>query len=252
MTTNITHVAVVVPARNEAALLPATLKAIHQARERLLLTHPGVSVSITVALDCTTDISRELLACHLDVSSISVEAGRVGTARNAGIAAACAAQSVPLTQLWIANTDADTQVPEHWLQRHYELASQGVEVLVGTVEPGGRHVDPALLRRWFAHHDLREGHGHVHGANLGIRADVLRHLGGFPDQGLHEDRDLIAKARGQNMRVIATDSCRVTTSARLRGRAKGGFADFLAGLEGTRRVGPAPLPPDSGFRAVDY
>ena len=239
--------AVVVPARNEAVLLPATLRALHRAKGRLGQTHPHISVSITVVLDCTTDISQELLACHLDVSSISVEAGRVGTARNAGVAAACAAQPLPLAQLWIANTDADTQVPEHWLQRQYELASQGVEVMAGTVEPSGSHLDPALLRRWFAHHDLREGHGHVHGANLGIRADALRRLGGFAEQGLHEDRDLVAAARMQGMKVIATDSCRVITSARLQGRVQGGFADFLARLEGNYRLEPAPPPQDSGL-----
>ena len=245
MTLPLAQVAVVIPARNEAALLPATLRATGIARARLLQSHPHLAVTVTVVLDSTTDESAELLARHADVTTLSVTAGLVGTVRNAGIAAACTAAALPLAQMWIANTDADSEVPPHWLQRHVELAAQGAQMVVGTVEPRRHELEAAQLQRWLAQHQLGENHPHVHGANLGVRADVFTRLGGFKDQGLHEDRDLVARARARGATVVATDSCRVKTSGRMRGRVSGGFADFLAGLadaEQAERVLSPPRP----------
>lgn len=232
------EIAVVIPARNEAALLPAALQALGVAREQLLHSHPHVAVTVTVVLDSTTDGSAEVLAGYPQVRTLSVQAGLVGTARNTGIAAARAASAAPLQRLWIANTDADSEVPPHWLARQLELAGQGAQLVVGTVEPHGGELDSGLLQRWRAQHHLGEDHRHVHGANLGIRADAFTRLGGFADQGLHEDRDLVDRARALGLSVVATDSCRVATSGRLRGRVAGGFADFLARLED---AGPAGL-----------
>lgn len=238
MSTPITCMAVVVPARNEAALLPAALTALDAATRAFTAKNPGVTVSVTVALDSTTDNSRELLAQHRGVQTVTLEAGLVGTARNAGIVTAWARAQVPPEQLWIANTDADSEVPSHWLQRQYELAIAGAHMVVGTVEPGSLEAQGNLMQRWLARHEFREGHPHVHGANLGLRADVFTGLGGFKDQGLHEDRDLVRQARARGYKVLSTDSCRVKTSGRLQGRVNGGFADFLGALG--RQVGAGP------------
>ena len=81
----------------------------------------------------------------------------------------------------------------------------------------------------------------MHGANLGVRGDVFTSLGGFPDVGLGEDHELVAKANMQECRVIATDTCRVGTSARLHGRVLGGFADFLAHIDQTAEDPDATL-----------
>lgn len=249
MSVPLAKIAVVIPARNEAPLLPATLRATRIARNHLLQSHPHVAVSVTVVLDSTSDGSAEFLARQLDVHTLSVNAGLVGTVRNTGIYSACTSAATPLEQLWIANTDADSEVPPHWLQQHVELAAKGAQVVVGTVEPQRQELDPVLLQRWLSLHDLREGHHHIHGANLGIRADVFTRLGGFKDQGLHEDRDLVTRARALGVPVVATDSCRVKTSGRLQGRVSGGFADFLATLNdsGQAQLVLSPPQPTNGL-----
>jgi glycosyltransferase involved in cell wall biosynthesis len=230
MTRAIGEIAVVVPSRNEALLLPRALEALDAAIVRFTRLAPRVLTSLTVVLDSTTDHSAEILAAHPTVRVHSVCVGRVGGARNAGVAAALALAHVPPSQLWIATTDADSIVPVHWLACHHAFATDSADVLVGTVEPVAADVARPALARWFACHELREGHPHVHGANLGFRADVFEALGGFADQTVHEDRDFVGLARARGHAVVATDSCRVITSGRVRGRLEGGFADFLAAL----------------------
>lgn len=69
--------------------------------------------------------------------------------------------------------------------------------------------------------------GHVHGANLGIRADVLRRGGGFPPLAVHEDVRLIERVRAQGARVVASAGAEVCMSGRLVGRAPDGYARYL-------------------------
>lgn len=235
------EIAVVVPSRNEAALLPRALSALEESTRRMTLKFPHVRISVTVVLDSSTDTSVELLARHPQVRVRSVAFGRVGAARNAGIAAVLSGSGVPSPRLWIATTDADSAVPVDWLEQHYARAVAGADVLVGTVEPFQAELTHSRLVQWHAWHELREGHSHVHGANLGFRADIFTALGGFPDISLHEDREFVLSARAKGYTVHATDSCRVRTSGRLQGRVEGGFADFLATLEVLpgNRVDPA-------------
>ncbi len=240
MRTHISRIAVVVPARDEAQLLPATLTALGVATAHFAIMNPHVVVSIIVVLDSTTDGSKELLHCYPEVHVVSVDVGRVGAARNAGVAAARALQGKAPGELWIANTDADTEVPKHWLQRQFELAVAGADVVVGSAVPKQDDVSTSVMLRWLEFHQLGEGHPHIYGANLGFRADVFAALCGFRDQGLHEDRDFVGQSRALGYRVVATDTCRVSTSGRLRGRASGGFADFLSKLEGQDE--PAAVP----------
>ncbi|MCQ9165995.1 MULTISPECIES: glycosyltransferase family 2 protein [unclassified Arthrobacter] len=240
MTRAIREIAVVVPSRNEALLLPRTLEALNSAIQRFTGLLPEVLASLTVVLDSTTDHSAQILAAHPTVRVGTVCAGRVGGARNAGVAAALALARVPPSQLWIATTDADSTVPVEWLVRHHAFATGGADVLTGTVEPAAADLGRHALAQWFACHDLGEGHPHVHGANMGFRADVFEALGGFADQALHEDRDFVALARARGHAVVATDSCRVTTSGRRHGRLDGGFAAFLAALDPGREPSRAP------------
>ncbi|PPK65047.1 hypothetical protein V5P93_004208 [Actinokineospora auranticolor] len=93
----------------------------------------------------------------------------------------------------------------------------------------------ALLR--YAHvldkARLPEGHGNVYGANLGIRADAYDAVGGFGSLSTGEDHDLWRRlGQGGHPRAYA-DHITVTTSARTRGRARGGLADLLDSLEST-------------------
>ena len=73
-------------------------------------------------------------------------------------------------------------------------------------------------------------HPHVHGANLGLRADAYLAVGGWsvPEHG--EDQQLFADLRAAGYTVASPRSLVVTTSGRSRSRVRGGFADVLNAL----------------------
>lgn len=223
---NIDHVLVAIPARNEADVLASCLKAVRQACEQLQRERP-VTVQTVVALDHCTD-SSETIARRAGVTCVIPIRRGVGAARRAAVLAGLAV-GTDTARVWIANTDADTRAPQHWLARQIALADAGHDLVLGTVEPEG--LPAPLMASWSARHDLAEGHSHVHGANLGIRGSTYEEIGGFANLRLHEDADLVSRARSRGARVIATDVVRVRTSGRRRGRAVGGFADYLAALD---------------------
>jgi cellulose synthase/poly-beta-1,6-N-acetylglucosamine synthase-like glycosyltransferase len=67
----------------------------------------------------------------------------------------------------------------------------------------------------------------VHGANLGVRADAYVDVGGFSHLKVAEDHCLWGRLRQRGWRIRSCAKTVVTTSARLQGRAVGGFADTL-------------------------
>jgi hypothetical protein len=89
------------------------------------------------------------------------------------------------------------------------------------------------------------GHRHVYGANLGVRADAYLAVGGFPGDGAGEDHGLWTRLRAAGYPVISSAASRVTTSARLRGRAEGGLADLLRSLQAGCLPAPVEPPLDS-------
>lgn len=131
---------------------------------------------------------------------------------------------------WIAFTDADSRVPTHWLTTHLAMAEAGSDCLVGTVSPRPDTGSAALIAKWHSHHTLLEDHPHVFGANLGIRGSYLNIIGGMPQLPLGEDAATVAAVLAAGGNVRRTDTCRVLTSARLEGRAEGGFSSFMQSL----------------------
>ena len=69
--------------------------------------------------------------------------------------------------------------------------------------------------------------GHVHGASLGIRADVYAAAGGFDAIAEHEDVDLVQRCRVLGANLHASASAEVLTSGRFIGRTPGGYAGYL-------------------------
>ena len=245
------RVAVVVPARDEEELLPACLDSVEVARAALAHRRPDVEVVVVVVLDRCTDGTSGVVAARGNVRGVWSDSGVVGAARAAGVAVALA--DVPehvLPATWIACTDADTTVPAQWLWRQVELADEGADLVTGTVVP--TDLPGGLFGRWRARHVLGEGHPHVHGANLGVRADAYLAAGGFPAEPVHEDVLLVEAVRATGRPWVATDATRVATSARRTGRVVGGgFAGYLRrlaadvpALQPGDRPGmePAPLP----------
>lgn len=226
----VTHVHVVVPANDEEVLLPRALGSLDDAVAELHRSRPDVRARVVLVLDACVDRSREVAARHRDVTVVEVDRRCVGAARAHGVAVATAHVAEPDTgRHWLAGTDADCAVPTDWLVRQVMLADTGLDLVTGTVQPDDE-LGPDALARWHALHQLRDGHPHVHGANLGVRLSTYRATGGFEPLAVHEDVGLVERVRASGASCLATSSVHVRTSGRTRGRTPGGFADYLGAL----------------------
>ncbi len=233
------HLAVVIPVHNEEQHLERALAGVRAAGNLLQQHHPAAGVSFLVVLDSCTDNSAGVAAGFARTDSrfklVDVAFRSVGKSRRAGIRAlfteaAFAELRAAAGQLWFANTDADSRVPENWLLRQLELANAGADAVLGSVEPDPDGMDPELLRRWHAKHPFEEDHPHVYGANFGVRASAYVLAGGFPRQRSHEDKVLVERLRRRGFSVVSTDSIRVLTSGRTHARAPQGFGAYLRTL----------------------
>ena len=230
------QIAVVVPARDEQLCLPRCLAGLDAARHLLEVCRVDPpTVRVVVVLDRCTDGSEHIAANWPGVEVLVCDAGRVGTARAAGVAAVL--RGTDPAAVWIACTDADSVVPVNWLVTQFGAAQSGADVLLGTVRPDPAELPAPLLRRWLAAHDLTDGHSHVHGANLGIRGDVYSRRGGFPAVAAHEDVVLVDRVRAAGGQIVGTASSPVLTSARAVGRAPVGMASYLRQLTETPKPG---------------
>ncbi|MEU3501939.1 glycosyltransferase [Streptomyces hundungensis] len=223
-------VAVVIPACDEEALLPAALRAVRIAGAHRGL--PPVRLLTVVVADSCGD-GTALRAREAGAAVVTVSCRNPGRARAAGVAHALLELGAPTVPAWIATTDADSEVPPNWLAHQLARAAQGWEAVVGTVSlPPASPLTP-LHQVGYESNRPSQGawdHPHVHGANLGVTADAYVSVGGFPPLGVGEDHALVTALREAGRRVLATDACPVLTSARLKGRASGGFADHLTRL----------------------
>lgn len=240
----IQQVAVVIPAHNEEQHLARALTAVSRAADRVESELPDITVRVVVVLDGCTDgspsVAAQVAAGDPRFMLLPVGFGSAGKSRQAGVRAALGnatrppraggAAPDPMQRMWVANTDADSCVPEHWLVRQLELAALGTDVVLGTVQPDPIDLHHELLARWHARHGGTEGHSHVYGANLGVRASVYLAAGGFPGVDSDEDQALVDRLRSIGARIVATDTTRVLTSGRTAGRAPRGFAAYLLAL----------------------
>jgi glycosyltransferase involved in cell wall biosynthesis len=218
-------VAVVIPAHDEEDLLGECLESIRIASR----TARGLvgEVRVRVVLDACADRSALIAASHR-MRTVSIAAHRVGAARRAGVADALRGLDASrLDRVWTAHTDADSVVPPHWLAHQIALANTGAHAVVGTVRPNFADLSPAQIAAWTATHTPGVANGHVHGANLGVRADWLARVGGFKNISEHEDVRLVASLRSAGAVIVPSDEAWVLTSGRLRGRTPGGYARHL-------------------------
>jgi glycosyltransferase involved in cell wall biosynthesis len=226
-TADIEAAGVVVPAHNEETLLAACLIALKQAAAAV-----SVPVHVLVVADtCTDGTISAARACGARV--VRIRARNVGAARAAGMAELLrlTAASDP-SAVWLATTDADTVVPPGWLQRQLRYASQGWDVVLGTVTVADWDGHPPHVPAAFdALYEFGDGpHPHVHGANLGIRSSAYLAAGGFRPLRTAEDHALLAAATEAGCPVLQASDITVETSARRRARAPQGFSHLLRTL----------------------
>lgn len=225
----ITHALVVVPARDEQALISRCLDALDRAVASVRATHPHVSVRTLIVADACTDGTESIVRSNGTAELVVSHAGRVGAAREHGIRLVLEdLADVDAAAVWIANTDADSAVPDNWLTHQLDLADEGTDVLVGTVRPDPRDLTPEQDAAWLATHERGRPNGHVHGANLGLRASAHVGAGGFDAVEEHEDNLLVRRLQDSGAVITASDAAEVVTSGRATGRTPGGYAAYLA------------------------
>ncbi|OZF57694.1 hypothetical protein CH293_03005 [Rhodococcus sp. 14-2470-1b] len=217
------RIVTVVPAHNESALLPVCLGALVRARAQA-----PVPVDIVVVLDACTDDSAHHIPTG--VSVVHIDRGNVGAARAAGFDYGGRGRG---TATWFACTDADSRVP-HTSFTELVAAHSGRQALAGTVDvPTWREHSTALANRYTDRYRTPPGenHGHIHGANMAVRADMYWDVGGFRALATGEDVDLMTRVVAAGGVVGWLDTWTVATSDRRMGRAPAGFAAHLADLE---------------------
>ena len=224
------HIGVVIPARNEESLLPRCLHSVLAAKAAV---GASATVDIVVISDSSDDRTAEIASRILQSSGkVAVtDAGAVGVARRAATMVALERYKGPLNKCWLANTDADCIVPDNWLAQQVELADKGIEAIAGTVavDTFEEHA-PWVRHRFEASYLIQPNgsHKHVHGANLGVRADAYLRAGGWSDLSTAEDHDLWRRLSLVGARKHSTSTVQVHTSGRRIGRAPDGFAGALA------------------------
>jgi cellulose synthase/poly-beta-1,6-N-acetylglucosamine synthase-like glycosyltransferase len=233
-------IGVVVPARNEEASIEACIDSVllagaaHRRRGALWI--------VVVADSCSDETAARARRALGDCGQvIETDVASAGAARRLGAAAVIERyRHVDASCLWLANTDADSCVCPDWIDVHLRLADQGVAGVAGIVRLGADGSEEA--HEAFRHSysiDADGTHPHVHGANIALRGDAYLDVGGWTERALAEDHCLWRRLRGRGWRVSSAASSVVITSARLTGRASGGFADTLkARIEARRATNP--------------
>jgi glycosyltransferase involved in cell wall biosynthesis len=220
------RVGVVIPAQNEESTIDCCIRSVLSALAKAGVDHWVV----VVADDCTdrtVERARGALAGEGEVAEVELRSA--GAARREGAARALRHwKDLDPSQVWLANTDADSYVNDDWIAVQLAFADEGVTAIAGIVhlEAGG----PAAAHEVYKTTYLMSAdgtHTHVHGANLSVRADAYEDVGGWSNLALAEDHCLWTRLRGRGWPVSSPVSSVVTTSSRLKGRAKGGFADTL-------------------------
>lgn len=239
--------AVCVPVRDEARMLPGLVSAL------ALLDGRGIVARYCFFLDGCIDGSEAVLrAAAADLGlPISVRVGprhgdgNAGRARGAAMAIGLAALQGRSDALLLC-TDADSRPRPDWLQaamralRVSDVAAgrllridgardrlqTRVERYYDRLHAYRRAVDPVP---W----DTTTGCHYGGGANLAMRATAYAALGGFAPVPTGEDARLLDDAGRAGLRVRREPAMMVETSSRRIGRAPGGLAASLSALDAT-------------------
>ena len=255
-----TGVAVCVPVRDEAVLLPGFLEA---------MCGQDAAFTLCLLFDGCADGSAEIVAeraagLPFPVRSATLlrrepNAGRARRAAMAlGEAVLAGAGGLLLT------TDADSRPEPGWVAANGRALARA-DVVAGRIRraPADRAGPSALQDRLEEYYDrlfalrrridpvpweAERTHHYASGASLGFRADAYRALGGFESLAAGEDGRIVDAAHRAGLRVRRDAEVVVETSARRVGRATGGLADHLRALDRGAGVPTMAHPADAAWR----
>lgn len=238
---------VVVPARDEEERITACLAALAAQVDADPRTWEILLV-LDACTDSTAARAHETASGRPDLrlGTLYGPGAGPGPARRVGMDAACRRlHAVGRPEGLIASTDADTVVAPNWLAAQIDAAARGARAIGGRIElsapelaelpPGVAHRHAAKARRRHAQVLARERaeggaaeHWQFSGASLALTAATYAEVGGLGEHTDLEDEALERTLRRHGVPIERSLAVRVTTSARVTGRAGRGLARDLA------------------------
>ncbi len=249
----------IVPVKNEAQTLAATLKALaHQTDLHGKPLSPLGYEIIVLANNCTdrsAAIAREfckrypLLALHVVELTLPADRAYIGYVRKLLMDAAyCRLRRLGKPQGIIASTDGDTQVAATWIAATKQEMSGGVDAVGGRIitDRLSRHALSPQAKTCFLQevgyrslvaelefyldpdpYDPLPRHYQHYGASLAVTAQMYATAGGMPPVKTPEDEAFYQSLLRVNARFRHSPLVQVTTSARASGRSPVGLANQL-------------------------
>ena len=255
------EVCVVVPVRNEAENLEATLQALTDQidLQGKPFDHNRYEI-IVLANNCSDDsanIARRFarthsIALHLVELTLSPEQAYIGWVRKRLMDEAY--RRLASLGRWsgiIASTDGDTQVTQTWVAAIIDEINGGADAVGGRIitNPEERAALDSVTRLYFLRYvgyryfvaqlealldptpsDPVPRHHQNFGASLAVTAQVYAHTGGVPPVRTPEDVAFHQALERIDARFRHSPNVRVMTSARTIGRIKDGLAGRLTQL----------------------
>ena len=198
---------------------PLRLPGVGAAGRRPRRAAEGDRVEVVVVADACRDSTAAVAEAVVRGwgEVLAVEIGSAGGARAAGVRAYLARHDRPSSRRgWRAPTPTRSS-PTTWIDHQLGLARLGVAGVAGIVAVDSFTDHPAHVpARWAGLYDgpLDDPHPHIHGANLGLRADAYLAVGGWAALEQGEDRQLWAALQDAGYPVASPRSLVVTTSGR--------------------------------------
>jgi glucosyl-3-phosphoglycerate synthase len=241
---------IVVPARDEEALVGACLEALADQRDvepsayEVLLVLDGCS-DATAARAAQAGARHPALRLHV----IDEPAAGVGRARRLGMDIACERLlELGRPGALVATTDADSAVEPGWLAAKLRAAAGGARAIGGDIVLAAADEDLALRRdagraarlAALVGREPEAEHPHFSGASIAVTAEAYQLAGGLEPRAALEDEAFERALVRAGVPIVRTTAARVATSARADGRAFRGLARDLA-LEGWRLRRDLPM-----------
>ena len=241
-------VLVALPAHDEAeticGCLDAVVAALTTARHAGVVARARVAVAAHRCADATRERALARLVGLPGIESLvreDVADVPVGAVRTRLIRSAIDLPEPLSRDAWILSTDADTVVPADWVTGLLAAArASHADLVLGLAELDHWAADePArqAYARLIADGIRGDQHEHVYAANLAVSWSAFDRVGGFPAVRHGEEHALVRAVRAAGLGVISPLGPRVTTSARMPGRAASGLGELLERLAG-RTVDP--------------